>query len=173
MFFKNSATPQVCAGSVTGAKCAIPSLLSSDIRIRGDVSSDGEIQVDGIVDGDIVARCLVVSEAGSVSGTIVAASVRVLGTVNGSITAGSIRLARTARVTGDVVHEALSIEEGAFMLGHCGRAEPDRPILDDVVDVSGCDEASAEPAGSPADEALGLADADPDDDPLTIPPLAR
>lgn len=173
MFFKNSATSQICSGPVTGAKSTIPSLLSRDIRIRGDVSSNGEIQVDGSVEGDIVARCLIVSEAGRVSGTIVASAVRILGTVNGTITAGSIKLARTARVTGDVVHEALSIEEGAYMLGHCRRAEPDRPTLDDVVCAPACDEASAEPVESPADEALGRADADPNDDPLTTPPLAR
>lgn len=127
MFFKSNATPQARPGTTAGGRSAIPSLLSADICIKGDVRSSGEIQVDGVVEGDIVAQCLVVSEAGTVGGTIVARTARILGTVTGTITAGSIKLARTARVTGDIVHEALSIEEGAFVLGHCRRAEPDQP----------------------------------------------
>ncbi len=172
MFFRNSADPQLHSGPVTGARSTIPSLLSSDIRIRGDVSSNGEIQVDGIVEGDVVAESLVVSEAGTVSGTIVAKSVRILGTVTGTITAGSIKLARTARVTGDIVHEALSIEEGAFMLGHCRRAEPEQPMRDDVVGHPECTDAS--PAHG---EPIAVLELCPDDvsadDALTIPPLAR
>lgn len=138
MFFKTSTTPSPIARSGQGAqglgpqaRSGIPSLLSADVRIRGDVISAGEIQVDGVVEGDVAAECLVISEAGTVRGGISAKTVRVLGTVVGAITAGSVKLARTARVTGDIVHKALSIEEGAAFLGHCrsqeGEIEADEP----------------------------------------------
>lgn len=126
MFFKSSTTTAPAARSNQNAqtrssqsKGGIPSLLSGDVHIRGDVISTGEIQVDGVVEGDVIADCLVISEAGTVRGAISAKTVRVLGTVAGAITAGSVRLARTARVSGDIVHKALAIEEGASFLGHC------------------------------------------------------
>lgn len=126
MFFRTSEGGGRGPGA-TGARTAIPSLLGSDLCITGDVSSSGEIQVDGRVEGDIIADSLIVSETGVVEGAVAANSVRVLGVVNGPITAASVRLARTAKVTGDIVHQTLAVEEGAFVSGHCRRSEPDRP----------------------------------------------
>lgn len=132
MFFKNSTTPTPEPRSAQGTqtrsiqtRSGIPSLLSADICIRGDVISTGEIQVDGVIEGDVVAECLVVSEAGTVRGAISAATVRVLGTVVGTITASTVKLARTARVSGDIAHKALSIEEGAAFVGHCRSKDAD------------------------------------------------
>lgn len=123
MFFRSSASRQFGSAAAAGGKTAIPSLLGSDLRIVGDISSSGEVQVDGRVEGDIIADCLVVSETGVVDGAIAANSVRVLGTVNGPITAGSVKLGRSARVTGDILHQTLSVEEGAFVSGHCRRSD--------------------------------------------------
>lgn len=124
MFFKSSdgGRPALTGG----ARSTIPSLLGSDLRITGDVTSSGEIQVDGRVEGDIIADCLIVSEGGIVDGAVAANNVRVLGVVNGPITAGRVKLGRTARVTGDIVHQTLSVEEGAFVTGHFRRSKPDR-----------------------------------------------
>jgi len=47
--------------------------------------------------------------------------VRVHGTVNGQIKARSVQLAKTAHVVGDILHEDLAIETGAFLEGHCKR----------------------------------------------------
>jgi cytoskeletal protein CcmA (bactofilin family) len=127
MFFRSSALRQPRSAAAAGGKSAIPSLLGSDLRITGDISSSGEVQVDGRVEGDIIADCLVVSETGVVDGAIAANSVRVLGTVNGPITAGSVKLGRSARVTGDILHQTLSVEEGAFVSGHCRRSDAGGP----------------------------------------------
>ena len=126
MFFKSRNDGQGRPVPIAATRSAIPSLLGSDIRITGDVCSSGEVQVDGKVEGDIIADCLIVSEAGVVDGAIAANSVRVLGVVNGAITAGNVRLGRTARVTGDIVHQTLCVEEGAFVTGHCRRSEAER-----------------------------------------------
>jgi cytoskeletal protein CcmA (bactofilin family) len=147
MFFKSNNPGQARSTQAGGARSAIPTLLGSDLRIIGDVNSSGEVQVDGQVEGDIIADCLVVSEAGIVDGAIAANSVRILGVVNGAITAGSVKLGRTARVTGDIIHQTLAVEEGAFVLGHCRRSEPDRPAEAQGEDSSAED---ADPAASEA-----------------------
>jgi len=70
-----------------------PSIISNDLRIIGDLSSEGEIQVDGKIDGDIRTKTLLVGETAIVKGEIVAESVVVHGTIEGQIKAFSVALA--------------------------------------------------------------------------------
>jgi len=53
-----------------------------------------------------------------VTGNIQADTVRVCGQVTGQIKAGTVNLERTAKVMGDIVHQILSLEPGAFLEGH-------------------------------------------------------
>jgi cytoskeletal protein CcmA (bactofilin family) len=100
-----------------------PSIISASLRIVGNLVSDGDIQVDGIVDGDVHSRSLTVSQGAAVNGGISAESVRIDGAVNGHITASNVMLGPTARVLGDIIHAQLVIEAGAFLEGHCRRME--------------------------------------------------
>jgi len=96
-------------------------MISTDLRIVGDLNSEGEVQIDGTVDGDIRTRILLIGETAHIKGEIIADSVRVHGTVTGQIKAQSVSLASTAHVIGDILHENLSIEQGAYLEGHCRR----------------------------------------------------
>jgi len=96
----------------------VPSIISSDLKVKGDLVSDGEIQVDGQVSGDIHAKVLLVGQNAKITGEIFAETVRVHGNVNGQIKAKFVNLAKTAHVIGDIHHENLSIQEGAFLEGH-------------------------------------------------------
>lgn len=95
----------------------VPSIISIDLTIKGDLESAGEIQVDGQVDGDIRSKVLLVGKKATVNGEIYAETVRVHGNVNGQIKAKFVNLAKSARVVGDIHHENLSIQEGAFLEG--------------------------------------------------------
>ncbi|MBL4615337.1 MAG: polymer-forming cytoskeletal protein [Magnetovibrio sp.] len=97
---------------------AVPSIISADLKIVGDLSSAGEIQVDGEVTGDIRSKVLLVGETASIKGEIRAETVRVHGHINGQIRATYVNLAKSAHVVGDILHENLSIQEGAFLEGH-------------------------------------------------------
>lgn len=100
---------------------AVPSIVSSDLTIEGNLNSAGEIQVDGVVHGDIRCKALIVGVKGSVTGEVIAQTVRMHGAAKGMIRAKSVFLASTARMSGDVEHESLAIEPGAYMEGHCKR----------------------------------------------------
>ncbi|MBM3569399.1 MAG: polymer-forming cytoskeletal protein [Alphaproteobacteria bacterium] len=100
-----------------------PSLISNGLHIVGNLTSDGEVQIDGVVEGDINARSLTVGETASVIGEISADLLSVRGKVQGTIHAREVRIFRTAVVHGDVLHETIAIESGAFFEGHCRRAE--------------------------------------------------
>ena len=97
---------------------AVPSIISADLKIVGDLTSTGEIQVDGEITGDIRSKVLLVGETAVVKGEIRAETVRVHGHVDGQIHATFVNLAKTAHVIGDIWHENLSIQEGAFLEGH-------------------------------------------------------
>jgi len=96
---------------------SVPSIVSLDLKVTGDLHSEGEIQVDGHVTGDIRAKVLLVGKSAEINGEIFAETVRVHGNVNGQIKAKYVNLAKTARVVGDIHHENLSIQEGAFLEG--------------------------------------------------------
>ena len=123
MFSKTDKGTGDSAGTGTPQKPAAPSIISVDLRIVGDLSSDGEIHIDGCVDGDIRSTTLLVGETAVVKGEIVADTVRVHGTINGQIKASTVELASSAHVNGDIHHENLLVERGAFFEGHCRRID--------------------------------------------------
>ena len=126
MFSKKAANATNANGQTQDARAdvavkAVPSIVSADLSIEGNLNSGGEIQVDGVVNGDIRCKALIVGVKGSVVGEVVAQTVRMHGAVKGMIRAKSVFLASTARMSGDVEHESLAIEPGAYMEGHCKR----------------------------------------------------
>jgi len=112
-----------------------PSLLSPDLTITGNLHSDGEIQIDGRVEGDIQADVLIVGETAQVNGEITAESVRVHGHITGQIKATSVSLVKTAHVLGDILHGNLAIEQGAFLEGHCRRIESTKKSGDGPINL--------------------------------------
>jgi cytoskeletal protein CcmA (bactofilin family) len=104
------------------SKNAMPSLVSSDLSIIGDITGDADIQIEGRIEGNIKSRALTIGNTGEVKGKVVADDVMISGSFDGQMNAGSVKLAASARVKGDItVREALSIETGAKFEGQCKR----------------------------------------------------
>ena len=104
-----------------------PSIISADLKIRGDVESAGDIQIDGLIEGDIKSRSLTLGQGAHVKGSIYADLATIAGTISGQINAKNVTIAKTARVQGDVVHESLAIEAGAYLEGRFMRMESAKP----------------------------------------------
>ncbi len=126
MFSKGSKAQQSRDTKHESSGKSVPSIISADLKITGDLVSAGEIQIDGTVEGDIECSALIIGVNGSVSGEINAQSVRLHGKVDGVIRAKTVYLAATAHMVGDITHESLAIDPGAFMEGHCGRMVPNK-----------------------------------------------
>lgn len=120
MFSKTRSEPNGDADDIA-VRPAVPSIISADLTLKGNVISDGEVQIDGTIYGDINTTTLLVGETAVINGEINAKRTRIHGRVNGQITAQSVTLADTAHVSGDIIHEDLCIEKGAFLEGHCKR----------------------------------------------------
>jgi len=102
----------------------VPSIVSSEMTIHGDLQSSGDLQIEGTVVGEIEVGKLVIAEGGTVSGNIVAKDVRICGALNGSVRSVMITLTSTARVVGDLHHEVLAIEAGGQLEGMSRRWVP-------------------------------------------------
>lgn len=108
------------------AKQQPPSILSAGLTVNGDLNSEGEMQIDCLVNGDVTAGRLAIGENAKVIGEVVAEHVLIRGEVVGRIRAKSVELDKTAKVRGDIWHELLSIAAGAKIEGLCKFAENPR-----------------------------------------------
>src|SRR6202453_433513 len=78
------------------------SVIGAEMTLEGNVSSGGELQIDGRVKGDVRVEHVTVGDGGQVEGGIYAEAVEVRGKVTGSITAKQVRLYGACHVHGDL-----------------------------------------------------------------------
>ena len=102
------------------------SFVSADLRIVGDLHSTGDLQIEGIVEGEITSRTATIGECAQVSGPIHADTIQIHGTIIGPIKGDTITLSRTAKVNGDIAHKTLSVAAGALFQGHCCRLKEEK-----------------------------------------------
>ncbi len=107
------------------------SLISENLTIEGNVIGEGEVQIDGVVRGDVRVGKVTVGETGHVEGAIYAESVEIRGRIIGEITAKQVRLYATGYVDGDITHEQLAMETGAFFQGRSLKFQ--RPVVAQAV----------------------------------------
>jgi cytoskeletal protein CcmA (bactofilin family) len=104
------------------------SVISKALKVTGQLESTENIQIDGEVEGDVRGVCVKVGQGAKVKGTVSGEEVELAGTVDGKIEAKKVLLTGTAHMSGDVVHQDIRIESGAFIDGHCrpeaGKAKP-------------------------------------------------
>lgn len=111
-----SATPRVSAR-------VSPSVISADMFVLGNISSDGFMDLEGKIDGNVRCKEAVIRGDGIINGDIVAESVRIYGAVRGLVKARSVTLYATARIEGVIMHESLSVEDGATVDGKFKRMD--------------------------------------------------
>ena len=90
------------------------STIREDLKITGDVASTGEIHLDGHVQGDVNWGALVLGESFSVEDSVTADEVAIGGRLIGSVRA---LLQSTSHVEGDLIHQSIAVEQGAFFEG--------------------------------------------------------
>jgi cytoskeletal protein CcmA (bactofilin family) len=106
----------------TPIKKSLPcSLIAENVSVAGDLSSDGDVQLDGALRGDLKVGHLSLGETGQVEGAIEAETVEIRGRVVGTISARVVRLFATAQVEGDITHAQLAIDAGAQFSGRSVR----------------------------------------------------
>jgi len=136
-------TPQPEVRPAPARASRASSLIAPDTTLEGNLSGGGEVQIDGTVKGDVRVEHVTVGDGGQVEGGIYAEAVEVRGKVTGSITAKQVRLYGACHVDGDITHEQLAMETGAFFQGRSLRLQ--RPAS------AAASAPKAEPAPPPRD----------------------
>jgi cytoskeletal protein CcmA (bactofilin family) len=93
------------------------SLIDLSVKMTGDLWSDGDVQVDGQLCGNIYCAQLIVGKDAVVTGAIIAQEAVIRGRMIGIIRAMRVLLQDTARVESEIIYRSLSIEEGARFEG--------------------------------------------------------
>lgn len=102
------------------------SVISKALKITGQLESTEDIHIEGEVEGDVRGVSVKVGQSAKIHGTVFGEEVELSGTVNGKIEARKVVLTSTAHLSGDIVHQDLRIDSGAYIDGHC-RPEYGKP----------------------------------------------
>ncbi|HVZ30474.1 MAG TPA: polymer-forming cytoskeletal protein [Asticcacaulis sp.] len=100
------------------------SSVGSGLMVDGNITGSGDLHLDGTVKGDVKVSHLTVGESGNIEGKVEAETIEVRGRIVGSIQGRQIKLQATAYVEGDITHETLAIDVGAYFQGRCLQRRP-------------------------------------------------
>ena len=129
----------------------VPSIIGEDLTIRGNVISKGDLQVDGEIEGDIRCGSLLLGDKSQVRSGVAAEDIVVRGHLVGSITGLRITLQGQCHVEGDIVHQTLAIEQGAYFEGKSRRSE------NPLAEIKAPDAAGAANSESPSENLSSVA----------------
>ncbi len=109
-----SAPPRPTSGTTGNAA---RSILASDLKITGEITSTGSVEVMGEIDGNLTAKTLVIGSEGRIAGSVTAETIEVKGKLDGSVTTDAFTMRAAAHVTADIVYQSVIIESGATIEG--------------------------------------------------------
>jgi cytoskeletal protein CcmA (bactofilin family) len=123
---KESKIPGASMNAPAGIRPSTPlartlALLGSTIVVKGEITSDEDLQIDGKVEGPVSLRGhrLTVGRSGQLNSEVTAREVIVYGNVSGNLRARDrVEIKKDGRVIGDIATARISIEDGAYFKGH-------------------------------------------------------
>jgi cytoskeletal protein CcmA (bactofilin family) len=112
----------------SAVKKAAPTVISADLSILGNLISEGVLDIDGKIEGNVRARYVTLRQNGQIIGDLHADVAQVYGQVKGLVKARDVHLYASCSVEGTIMHEALSIEDGAFVDGKFKRTDKEQAL---------------------------------------------
>lgn len=107
-------------------------LIASGTEIKGDISSNSDIRVDGSVTGNLSTKGkLVIGETGSLKGEVNCKNADISGKIEGKIIVNELlTLKPSSNILGDIATNKLAIEPGSIFTGNCkmGSSKPSNPF---------------------------------------------
>ena len=96
--------------------------IGETLQLEGDLRSSGAVDVSGLINGNVFVSDMVVTDTGSVRGSLEAVSIEVNGHIEGKITADTVIVGKSAVIKGDIFFKnTLKTEEGADIDGYIKR----------------------------------------------------
>jgi cytoskeletal protein CcmA (bactofilin family) len=111
-------------GAMTSGGGAL-SFIGADVTVTGNIGGKGSLHIDGRVDGDVGCSSVTLGQNGQINGNLTADDARIAGTIAGTVAAKSLMIDATARITGDLSYDSVSVESGAMVEGRVKRLTRD------------------------------------------------
>lgn len=108
------APPQQSGG---GAKRGMFSVIGPDVTVTGNVSASADLHIDGRIEGDVNCGSLAQGADSQVFGNVTAETARLAGAIEGTVRVRLLTIERSAKITGDVEYENITIENGGHIDG--------------------------------------------------------
>ena len=105
-------------------RCA--NVLVSDARVHGSIVAAQDLEIAGIVRGDVECSArLVIAAGGEIHGQVTAFELEIEGLVEGDVeVSGRLTIGSRGRLVGDATARSVAIEEGAVVSGSCAMGRP-------------------------------------------------
>jgi cytoskeletal protein CcmA (bactofilin family) len=100
-----------------GAKRGMFSVIGPDVVITGNVTATADLHIDGRVEGDVHCGSLAQGADSQIFGNVTAEAARIAGAVEGTVRVKQLTVERSAKITGDVEYENITIENGGNIDG--------------------------------------------------------
>ena len=98
------------------------SYVGETLQLDGDLRTSGNLDIAGLINGNVYVSEVTVTETGSVRGSVEATKIEINGHIQGKIIADAIVIGRNAVIKGDVYFKnTLKTEEGADIDGYIKR----------------------------------------------------
>lgn len=128
-----------------------PTIIAQDIHVLGNIISDGVVDFAGTIDGNMRCNILTLRPQAVANGEIAADTVHIYGKVKGLVRARHVHLYSSSHIEGIIMHESLSIEDGAYIDGKCKRS--DKPLDQEISPTPPANEPFADTFSLPEEEA--------------------
>ena len=99
------------------------SYVGETMQLEGDLRTSGSIDIAGLINGNVFVSEVMITETGSIRGSVEATSIEINGHIQGKISADKVIVGKTAVIKGDIFfRNSLKTEEGADIDGYIKRA---------------------------------------------------
>ena len=112
------------------------SYVGETLQLEGDLRTSGSLDIAGLINGNVYVSEAIVTETGSIRGTIEASKIEINGHIQGKITADAIVIGKNAVIKGDVYFKnTLKTEEGADIDGYIKRVSNGKSNTDEDIAI--------------------------------------
>ena len=110
--------------------------IGETLQLEGDLRSAGSLDVAGLINGNVFVSEMVVTETGSVRGSVESASIEINGHVEGKISADVVIVGKNAVIKGDIFFKnTLRTEEGADIDGYIKRTSKGKSNTEEDITI--------------------------------------
>lgn len=114
----------------------LPNMIGQGTKIVGDIETNGDIRIDGQIEGNVNSKGkVVIGSNGLIKGEVFCSNAELAGALNGKINVSELlSLKASSKINGDIKTGKLNIEPGAIFTGTCNMgnqgAAPQTPPKD-------------------------------------------